>query len=354
MKRNLRASLKYSISFLLTLFFLYLAFRGTDWEQLGVALRDAKYVWILLMVPCILISHGFRALRWRILLQPIKSEISLHNLFSAVMVGYMVNNLIPRAGELARPYTLGRRENISKTAAFGTVVVERILDVWTFLFLLVLFLVFYRGPLFESFPWLTEVGLVGAVSTVGMLVVFLLFMIRRERGLKILRLAIRPLPIGFATRLEKMFLSFLDGFLFVKDPRRYFAIAMLSLVIWAWYILMLYLPFFGFGLVDLYSLDLYSAAILVVVTSVGVMVPTPGATGTYHSFATETLVRLYDVDRTLALSYATATHAVGYLAITIVGLLYFFREHANIKEAMRGQVSPEGTRLSEDPSRGGT
>ncbi|MEE9225031.1 MAG: lysylphosphatidylglycerol synthase transmembrane domain-containing protein [Bacteroidota bacterium] len=354
MKRNLRAAVTYGFSILLTGFFLYLAFRGTDWEQLGIDLQHADYVWVLLMVPCILISHGFRALRWRILLHPIKSEISLHNLFSALMVGYLVNNFIPRLGELVRPYTLGRREQLSKSAALGTVFVERILDVWTLLFFLVLFLIFYRGPLIESFPWLTEVGIVGAVSTVGILFVFLLLMLRRKLGLTILRFMIRPLPRGIADRMEKIFLSFLDGFLFVKQPRRYFAITMLSLVIWAWYILMLYIPFFGFDLVGVYSLDLYSAGVLVVVTSFGVMLPTPGATGTYHYFATQTLMRLYGVGETLALSYATVTHAVGYIAITIVGLFYFYREHVSIKEAVRVQISPEGGQLSKTSEQGET
>lgn len=347
MKRNLRAAIKYGLSVVLTVFFLYLAFRGTEWERLGAVLEQADYVWVLLMVPCIIISHGFRALRWRILLQPIKREISLHNLFSALMVGYMVNNFIPRAGELVRPYTLGRREHLSKSAALGTVLVERILDVWTFLFLLVLFLIFYRGPLVESFPWLTEVGVIAGVSTAGILFFFLLLMFKRVLGVTIFRAMMRPLPRGLAERGEKLFLSFLDGFLFVKEPRSYFIIAFLSLVIWGWYILMLFVPFYGFDLVDLYSLDLYSAAILVVVTSVGVMLPTPGATGTYHSFATETLTQLYGVDRTLALSYATVTHAVGYIAITLVGLVYFYREHVSLREVVRVQVSPEGTRLSD-------
>ncbi len=327
-----------------------------SWHKLGQlvqALRQANYVWVLLMVPCALISHAFRALRWRILLRPIKSQISLHNLFSAVMVGYMVNNLIPRAGELVRPYTIGKREHLSKSAALGTVLVERILDVWTFLFLLVLFLIFYRGPLIETFPWLTEIGVLGAVSTVAILIVFTLLMLKRDIGLAILRLFTRPLPKSVGERVERIFLSFLDGFLFVKQPQRYFAIALLSLVIWAWYVLMVYLPFFGFNLVDLYSLDLYSATILVVLTSVGVMLPTPGATGTFHSFATETLVRLYGVERTLALSFATATHAVGYIAITLVGLLYFFREHVNIKEAVRAEISPEMEPPSENPEQGG-
>ena len=352
MNSKRRAVIQYGISGLLTVFFLYLAFRGTDWEQLATALENADYFWILLMVPCVLISHGFRALRWRVLLAPVKEGISINNLFSAIMVGYLVNNFLPRAGELVRPYTLGRRERISKSAAFGTVVVERIIDGWTLFFLLLLFLFLDRGPLNESFPWLPEVALAGAAMTAAISFMVVLLVNKREWGLTMVRFVSRPLPQRLALRVEAIVLSFLDGFLFVKKPRQYLAVVFLSLVIWGWYVLMLYLPFNGFDLVGRYSLGPTAATIVVLVTGVGMMIPTPGATGTYHSLATETLVRMYGVDRMIALSYATVTHAVGFLAITLVGLIYLYREQVSISEAMRAQASPSNLAVPERAGKG--
>jgi len=78
------------------------------------------------------VGHMARAWRWQYLLYPIKPNVTLRNSFSAVMIGYMVNNFLPRVGEFVRPYAIGNLENISKSAALGTVVIERIIDMIVF------------------------------------------------------------------------------------------------------------------------------------------------------------------------------------------------------------------------------
>src|SRR5512140_298699 len=119
--------LRYLLSIALMVFFLWYAFRGTDFGKLYEAIRDASYGWIAISFAILMLSHVVRAWRWRYLLEPIKPAIGLRNLFSAVMIGYFVNNLLPRAGELARPYSIGKLESIPGSAAFGTIVVERLI-----------------------------------------------------------------------------------------------------------------------------------------------------------------------------------------------------------------------------------
>ncbi|MBI5471090.1 MAG: flippase-like domain-containing protein, partial [Ignavibacteriae bacterium] len=88
--------LRYLISLGLAGVFLYLAFRGTDIAHIFALVKGANYFWILLMFGLLLMSHAVRAWRWRYLLEPIKRNIGFRNLFSSVMVGYMVNNVVPR------------------------------------------------------------------------------------------------------------------------------------------------------------------------------------------------------------------------------------------------------------------
>ncbi|HEY4613760.1 MAG TPA: lysylphosphatidylglycerol synthase transmembrane domain-containing protein, partial [Bacteroidota bacterium] len=160
------------VSFLLTAVFLYLAFRNANLEKLWDSLKNANLWWIALLFPLGLFSHWLRALRWKYIIAPIKPNASLRNLFSAVMIGYMVNNVIPRAGELVRPYVAGKLEHISKSSALGTVVLERILDTVTFLFTFCGILFLYPNALEPFFGDIQSVRIYFLIGTIMLLILF--------------------------------------------------------------------------------------------------------------------------------------------------------------------------------------
>lgn len=332
MTQRSRNLLKYLLSVLLTVGLLYVTFRDRDFGEIWLAIRGANYWWMLAMFLCMMVSHMFRAWRWRYFLDPIKPGISFRNLFSGVMVGYFINNILPRAGELVRPYTIGKLESIPKSAALGTIVVERIMDTFSFLILVAIIPFVYDGPLVEAFPWLQRAGIMISVGTFGFLIVVLVLMVRRDWTDALLKRGTAFLSPMFAMKFDKVFHSFLDGFLFVRRPGNFLTILVLSVLVWFLYIVMTYAAFFSFGLQN--QLGVGAAVVVLAISSIGIAIPTPGATGGYHWFAAQTLVRLYHVSNGVALSYATVTHAVGFVGITIIGLYYFMHDHINIKDAM--------------------
>jgi glycosyltransferase 2 family protein len=323
--------LRYGISATVTCLFLYLAFRGTDFGRLWQTLLRVNYWWMIPNFACLMASHFLRAWRWRYMLEPVKPNLPMRSLFSGVMIGYLVNNVLPRAGEIVRPYTIGKLEGISKSAAFGTIVVERIIDMVSFLILVVLIPLLYQGPLMESFPWLVHTAVIVLVVTVVFLGIFIILALRRDWTDKIVRWLEGVLPKTISERVEDWAHLFLDGFLFLGRPGRFAVIAVLSFLIWLLYILMLYVAFFAF---DLQGLGFSCALVVEAISSIGVALPAPGGTGTYHAFTAQTLSRLYGVDGTLALSYATITHAVGFVGVTIVGLFYFLRDNIRVGDAV--------------------
>lgn len=329
---RIRTVLRYAVSAVITIFFLYLAFRGTNFGDLYESMRRANYWWMIPNFACVMISHYLRAWRWRYMLEPVKPNLSMRSLFSGVMVGYMMNNVLPRAGELVRPYTLGKLEDVPKGAAFGTIIVERIMDMVSFLALVALIPLVYHGPLKESFPWLVDAGIVISVITFALLAFFVGLAMRRDWADSVVRRFEKILPARIGERLEGIVHSFLDGFMFLRRPGRFASIAVLSVLIWGLYILMMYAAFFAF---DLQHLGLTGALVVQAISSIGVALPTPGGTGTYHAFTSQTLGRLYGIDATVALSYATVTHAVGFIGVTLVGLWYFLRDHIRVREAVR-------------------
>lgn len=338
---NVKHIAKYVFSIFLSLFFLYFAFKDTDFVRLWAELAQANYWWVLSMFPLLMLSHVFRAWRWEYLLRPVKRELRFRNLFSALMVGYMMNNVLPRAGELVRPYAINKLEGVSRSTAFGTVFVERIFDVVSFMIVLALIPLVYSGPLTQTFPWLEETGIWIAGVTFAFLGLFAFFMVRRDIVMKILGSVTSRLSPRRAKLVEHITHSFLDGFLFLKEPKSYFIIGVLSVAVWVLYILMMYLPFYAFGLTERYSLDLGAAMVVQAISSIGIVIPTPGGTGPYHYFTIQTLTRLYGVDDDLARSYATVTHAVGFIGVTLVGLFYFLRDRLHMSEVMKQDLGTE-------------
>lgn len=334
-----RTVLKYTLSIGITALFLYLAFRGTDFGKLAASLREANYWWMIPYFAALMLSHAIRSWRWRYMLAPVKDGISFRNLFSGVMVGYMMNNILPRAGELVRPYTIGKLEGIPKGAAFGTIVIERLLDTLSFLLLVVAIPLLYRGPLKETFPWLESTGLIVSLATGALLALMMVMMLRRNWTDALLRLLGKIVPARFAERIEGAVHSFLDGAEFLKRPGGFLPILILSVLIWGLYAVMMYAAFFAF---DIQALGFRAAIVVLAISSIGVAMPTPGGTGTYHVLTTQTLLRLYAVDATVALSYATVTHAVGFIGVTVIGLYYFLRDHIRIADAASAAGTAEG------------
>jgi uncharacterized protein (TIRG00374 family) len=150
---------KYTISILLTFLFLYFAFKGTDFPRLWDILSHANYWWALAAFPPLVLSHLLRTWRWKYLLHPVKKEIRFRNLWSALLVGYMLNNILPKVGELVRPLALNKLEQVPRSAAFGTLLVERIFDLLSFLIMIALLPLMYSGPLLQAFPWLEQTGI---------------------------------------------------------------------------------------------------------------------------------------------------------------------------------------------------
>jgi glycosyltransferase 2 family protein len=315
----------------LTAGFLWYSFRGIDLVAVAAAAQEASYGWIVLSLVFLLLSHLLRAWRWRYLLAPLKPDIGLRNLFSGVMIGYLVNNVIPRGGELARPFVVSRLENISRMSAFGTVVVERLIDTLTFLLLVAFLPLLYAGPLKDSFPWLEDAGEVLAGVTCLILAALVVFMVRRDWTDRALEIAVRILPAKIARRVNNFVHRFLDGLLFLQEPRALAIVLVTSLGVWFLYIVMVYVSLFAFGLE---KIGFSGAVVVQTISSIGVAIPTPGGTGSYHAFTAQTLTRLFGVDSVKALSFATVTHAAGYIAVGVIGLWYFVRDNFSVREAL--------------------
>ena len=332
MNTKLKTLLRSLFGILLAGLFLYLAFRGTDFDQLWSSLRNVRYEWILLLIPIGLFSHFLRAIRWKYLLEPVKKPTSSHNLFSAVMIGYMVNNLLPRVGELVRAYVAGKLEGMPKSSTLGSVVIERIIDLATFCFLLFVVLFAYPQTLEAFIDDVESVRILFLAGSVITMVVFILLFIKSESLFALLRLVRHVVPGRMKGRVDGLIDSFLSGMQVSKLRGRLFHITLTSLLMWAFYGLALYVPFFAFEPMRELGLDFGAAMVLLTFSAVAFVLPAPGAFGTYHSFLTVALVRIYGVDSVTALSFSIVTHETSYIVTMAVGVVYFLKDHLKVSD----------------------
>ena len=335
MSPRLKNLLQIVTGFFLAGLFMYLAFRGVSFDDLWASLQNVDYFWVSLLLPITIISHWLRAVRWAYLLSPVKEDISHHKLFSAVMIGFMVNNVLPRVGEVMRAFAVGRSEGISKTTAFGTVVVERIIDMVTFLFILCIVLFISPNaldPFFDDVSAVRPLFLVGSVLFFG---IFALLFFKGETLFSLLNILKRFVPTRFVGKYEKLVEAFLTGFGVSKRHDKLAMIIILSLLIYFFYALSLYVPFYAFSVIADKNLGFGAAVILLMISTMAFALPAPGALGTYHSFLTAALMGLYGVDRFTALSFSIITHEAGYIITTVVGLFYFLKDHLRISEVVR-------------------
>lgn len=116
--------------------------RGQDTEKLWTTITGADYKWVVAAMSIGLVSHILRALRWNQLLAATGKAPSTLHTFCAVMVGYLVNYAIPRAGEVSRCAILKKSDDIDLEKSVGSVVAERVFDVLVMLLLLGMAFVF--------------------------------------------------------------------------------------------------------------------------------------------------------------------------------------------------------------------
>ena len=320
------------ISFSLTAVFLYLAFRNTNLADLWNSLKGANVWWTIALVPIGLFSHWVRAWRWQYLVAPIKKNASLRNLFSVVMIGYMVNNVLPRFGEFVRAYAIGRQEGISKSAALGTVVVERILDTFVFLLMLCSVLFLYPNALDSFIDRGESLRMYFLAGSVGLLLLSALFFFKGEALFGLMKLFKPIVPKRYSGRIDRIVESFLAGIGAGATRETLMTVVLLSLFLYFVYAVALYAAFFTLEQIKAFHFDFGVAVVLLTITTVAYVLPAPGALGTYHSFLTFSLVRIFRVDQTSALSFSIITHEVSYLTITAVGLWFFMKDHLRMAE----------------------
>jgi len=293
---------------------LWLAFRGLDLETLASSLARVRTGWVLAALASNALSLLAVTSRWRLLFFPDHSARRLAPLFRAVVVGQMLNIVVPlRLGEVARMYLVAEAERLSKARVLATLAVEKALDLGMFALAVagVLAVFVFPGGVGVRRGALWGIGVGGTLGLWGLSRF-------SDRLTPWVHRAADRLPSRFASQATGIVERFLSGLASLKSPAASF-----GAVIWSVGILLVaaltnYLLFLAFDL----RLPFVAALFLLVLTQAGSVPPSlPGKIGIFN-YLTVVGLGTFGVDRGTALGYSILLYAVALLPKVILGAAF--------------------------------
>lgn len=340
---QLKSWLYKSSGLLVSVFFVYLAVRGVDLSESVRALGDVQPGWLAVAVLVYLSNFPFRTLRWRGILRNQKA-LSFKETMVPVLVGHMANNVLPaRAGEVYRAHFLGRRAQMSRSGAMGSIVVERTFDglMLVVMILLVLLLLpqihFFGGPVLV-------VGLIFLALAAGILFYGLAADSTGraiDRGLKLLPPALRE----FVGRRLGFFLRGIRG---ISTVGGCLEVGAYTVLIWGLEATAFALVVVSFG----EMLPLNGFLLLYVTTTLGTTLPSgPGYVGPFQ-YAFVLALGFFAISEETALAMSVVAQVALLGSITVIGLALLWREHLRKGGLQDREEETEGETESKGRAKG--
>ena len=301
--------------FAIGVFLFWYLYKDQDINRMkSILTNDVNYSWIWLSVFLGVLSHISRAARWRYLIEPLGHKPRLSNTFFAVMIGYIMNLVVPRMGELSKCGVMSKYEKISFARLIGTMITERIFDLLVLGMVTILMVVTQFGHVLQFLnenPDIREkvTNLAFSPILIAGFVIALILTIVLWKKIK---------KSNLFRKIETAASHFKEGILSVRYVKNKGAFLFHSLFIWLMYYLMLYVSFFAFD----FTKDLSPLAGLTtfVMGSFGMVAPVQGGIGAWHFMTRESLA-LYGIPYENGIIFAFVAHTIMTLLVIILGLL---------------------------------
>jgi glycosyltransferase 2 family protein len=334
--RRLKKLLPIVISIGLTILIGYILYSDVpDWRKSLKIMLHGSPLWILSGLIFSFLHIVFRAVRWGTLLSTAKPKIQFKNLFSLTLIKYVINIIPPRSGEFAASILLARKEKLSSTTVIAASVFERILDLFSVLIIFGFYLMGSAADAGKGAEILSSIRIyaIKGIFLLGAGLIVLLILLRNAHW-----------AARIPARIRAPFLSFLEGFRVLQSHGVMFRVLLLSLAVWfcilgqIWLFVRSYLPAF----------PLAGAALLVVMTAVGVAIPTPAGVGGYQYFMSLALITFFRAHlspgdpHTEAAGISNASYLLSMVPIFIAGLACLNREGLSLTQISQMKESVQG------------
>lgn len=338
----MRKYLKFILLFLFAVFIFWFFGRNLDWREVSQSLRQANPLYITLATLVICLGYFLRAMRWKVLLEPI-TESSLKELFATTTVGFAAVFFVGRMGEIVRPMWLPMRDKrVRPSAALVTLGVERIFDLAALICFFAVNLIWFDAPTGREKEF-GYVKLVGNLLLVGTAFGFLALYLYQKFSPRFIAWAAAATDKKFfPRRIRRVLISLLKqlaaSLQILKNWREIVSVVFWTLLLWLSIAVPTWLVILAFDLPI--KITLSGALFVMGWAAIGSLIPTPGgAAGAFHAVTAGGLIFL-NVAPNDAAAVSIVMHLVYFAPALIFGLYYFF--HGDISIArFRSLMSSE-------------
>jgi len=333
--------IRYLIGILLGIILFVIFLRGVHFEQLYTAIKSAKISLILFGLSLNFITYYLRAVRWKIILEPVK-QVTCSDCFKITAIGFMINNLVPRTGDVVRPWLLSRHEKISLSACFATIFMERVFD---FLFLLIilgiLFLTITSGGMIldeSMYSYIIDAGIILVIIILGIIGFMICLVFQKNTVLRFINYLSKYLPVNLVKKVEGIIDQFGVGLEIVKNVKKTMLISIISLLMWQLLVFQILLTLYAFDSEILKTADFFKEIwmcnFILIISALSLIIPSPGGVGSFHLIFAKTL-GFFGETAVLAKSIALVIHFTSMVPIMFMGLYFLYTgNYISIKKVL--------------------
>jgi glycosyltransferase 2 family protein len=300
-----------------------------------------RWWWLAAASGSVLAGYYGRALRWRVLMRPVKRDPSLWNLFSATVIGFTAITLLGRPGEFVRPYLIASKEKVSTSSQMAALVLERIYDVLTVLAIFGFALGRVRrsdAALGPALSWVFATGgwLVGALSIVvlALLAAFRHFSAAMRRRLLD---ALAALPEQHFKRADRLITAFVQGVESTKSQKAMLLVVWYTAIEWATIAVTVFCVMRAFG--GALHFGWLDVLIFLGFLAFGAVVQIPGVGGGTQVVSVLVLTQLFRVPLEISTSIALVLWFISFVVVVPVGVALAL--HEGVRWRTLKQLEPE-------------
>lgn len=321
MKRKLLSLIQYALFLGLGVFLVWWSMRRIspdDWKEILNSFRSANYWLIAPVIFTLLLSHFSRAIRWKILMEPLGYRPRLINTYLAILIGYLANLAVPRLGEVLKCTVLARYEKVPADKLVGTIVAERAFDVVCLLIIIaitVLVQVDVIGEYINSLLGSIFASKTSSVSGNGFLIAAIVVIgVVALTWFVLKRFAEHPV----INKIRKIITGVWAGVISVRYLKNKKWFVFHSVFIWVMFLLSVQIGLWGLRETSGYGLK--EALSVLSTGSLAMIVPTPGGIGVYPIFVQQTML-LYGLKENIGYAFGSLLWAVQFFQMLLSGFV---------------------------------
>jgi len=289
------------------------------WDLFFSTIRNIQWGWLAASIVVTILTLVFRAVRWQVLIGPIK-HIDFGSLFTTTVMGFTSIFVLGRAGELVRPLWVARREKLSVSASFATIIVERFIDSMMLigLFAIALLTVSVSAESASSLALMKSAAWYIVAASAGAIVFFFFFRTHVD-------LVVRFIPFP---KIAAQVKHFGHGLAFLQDASRFAIVMVHSIILWLLIALQAWMAMRAVNI----SMPLAATTLVMVGAGIGSVAQIPGIGGGFQAGFAFCMTKFFHFPAETAISAALVAFYGANLATVAVTIPCMLKQGLTFKE----------------------